>query len=389
MATNRSFPVRRAAATLAAALSVALGAGLAPARAGQVNTGDPVGAYHADFCPLLSAQLRLAQLDYPCAASSGTRENLGRVAADPRQLGYGHLDVFLLEGRLGDTPPLTLVRQDDVRVCLYAITRNRQVAGWREIAAQAGSLRFVLPPEASDSATTFGFLRAIDPEALGRAQSVTYTASEVAAIGQALASEDAVSFLVHLPDPDGAPFALVRRLGGRVLPVIDRAILRQAIDDRKIYFPQEVEVESATWTRSARKLVTACTPLVVFTGAPERIAGHPERKDHEDLIRTAAALKAGQLMPEASMLGHALKRTKELSASGTERMLDLAEGVRLKAKPYTDKAVEAAREVGDRARRMAGHAGEAAQKAYERAVRLGREWAGGGPSKPDPASGQD
>src|SRR5262245_56895190 len=86
--------------SLAAAALVALFAALfAPASAKQINTGDPIGPYHRDFCPLLYAQLRLAQFDYPCAPSSGTREGMERVSADPQQVGYGHLDVFTFEGR--------------------------------------------------------------------------------------------------------------------------------------------------------------------------------------------------------------------------------------------------------------------------------------------------
>jgi hypothetical protein len=367
------------------------------AGASQINTGDPVGAYHADFCPLLSAQLRLAQFDYACAASSGTRESMRRVVAAPQQLGYGHLDVFALESRRMDAGSLTLVRQDDVRVCLYAVTRSKLLSSWKEIGAHAGSLRFVLPPEASDAAATFEFLRGIDPHGLGRAQSVAHALTDREAIREALSADDAVSLLVRLPDPDSAPFELVRRLGGKLIPVMDRAILRQAVDGRKIFFPQEVDIESASWVRSARKLVTACTPLVVFTGPAERIADEPARKDHEDLIRTAGALKADKLLPEASMLGQALKRTKELSASGTERALELTEEARAKAKPYTDKAVEKAREVGDQARQAAEKAGEAAkpyvdkakkaaQKAYEDAVRLGKELTG--QTKPEPAPKQ-
>jgi hypothetical protein len=263
---------------------------------------------------------------------------MARVVAEPLQLGYGHLDVFALESRRLVAGTLTLVRQDDVRVCLYAVTRSKEVSSWAQIGARAGDLRFILPPQASDTAATFEFLRGIS-EALGRSKSITYAASEKEAIRQALDADDAVSLLVRLPDPDSAPFELVRRLGGQLVPVIDRAILRQAIDGRKIYFPQEVEIERAGWIKSARKVVTACTPLVVFTGPPERIADEPARKDHEDLIRTAAALKGDKLLPEASMLGQALKRTKELSASGTERALELTEEARVRAKPYAEKAV--------------------------------------------------
>jgi len=377
MASTRSAVLLLTAAALAGTL--------APAGASQINTGDPIGPYHADFCPLLSGQLRLAQFDYACAASSGTRESMTRVAADPQQLGYGHLDVFALESRRMDAGALTIVRQDDVRVCLYAVTRSKQASNWGEISAHAASLRFILPPATSDSAATFEFLRSIDAEGVGRAKEVTHAATEKEAVSEVLSADDAVSLLVHLPDPDGAPLELVRQLGGQLIPVIDRAILRQAVDGKKIFFPQEVEIESAGWIKSARKVVTACTPLVVFTGPPERITDEPARKDHEDLIRTAAALKADKLLPEASMLGRALKRTKELSAAGTERALELTEEARVRAKPYTDKAMEKAKEVGDQARQAAEKAGEAAkqaaQKAYEEAVRFGKELAG--QSKPE------
>jgi hypothetical protein len=390
MASTRSVVLALTAAALAALCT--------PASASQINTGDPTGAYHADFCPLLAAQLSLAQFDYSCASSSGTRESVARVVTDPRQLGYGHLDVFALENRRLDAGALALVRQDDTRVCLYAATRDKRISNWGELSAHAGSLRFVLPPAASDAAATFEFLRGIDAEGLGRAKATSHAVSVNEAIRQALSGDDAVSLLVQLPDPDGAPFELIRRLGGHLVPVIDRAILRQAVDGRKIFFPQEVEIESAGWIRSARKLVTACTPVVVFTGRPQRIAEGPARGDHEDLIRTAAALKPAALLPEASFLGQALKRTKELSASGTERALELTEEARAKAKPYAEKAMEKAREVGDQARQAAERAGEAAkpyvekareaaQKAYEEAVRLGKELAG--KSKPEPVPKQD
>ena len=67
--------------------------------ASQINTGGESGAYHANFCPVLSPQLKLAHFDYRCAPSAGTRENIERVRANPRQLGYGQLDVFALDSR--------------------------------------------------------------------------------------------------------------------------------------------------------------------------------------------------------------------------------------------------------------------------------------------------
>src|SRR4029077_13805494 len=115
-----------------------LAAGLAflalPADAAQVNTGGPGGAYHASFCPALTGQLKLAQFDYQCTPSSGTRENMERVLADPRQLGYGQLDVFVLEGRqLKADASFAIARQDDVRECVFSVTRNKDIGNYGEL----------------------------------------------------------------------------------------------------------------------------------------------------------------------------------------------------------------------------------------------------------------
>ena len=72
-----------------------------------------------------------------------------RVLANPRQLGYGQLDVFALESRqLKAEAALTIVRQDDVRECVFAVTRNKDISNFGELAANAGRLRFILPPAA-------------------------------------------------------------------------------------------------------------------------------------------------------------------------------------------------------------------------------------------------
>ena len=372
-----------------AAPSLALAAGFAllalPAAAAQVNTGGPGGAYHASFCPALTEQLRLAQFDYRCTPSGGTRENMERVLADPRQLAYGQLDVFVLESRqLKAETSFAIARQDDVRECVFAVTRNKEVTNYGQLAAYADKVRFILPPAGSGSAGTFAFLRSIDADGLGKARSVTNAASADDAVREALAADDTVSLFVQFADPDSPRFELVRKLGGHVVPVVDRTILRQEIAGKKIYFAQETQVENAQWIKSGRKVVTACTPLVLFTGAPDRVQGEQARKDHTDLIRTVADLKSNSLLPEESLFQRLLKRTKELSASGTEKVLEATEQAREKAKPYTDKALDTAKEASDQAKQAAERATEAAkpyydkskeaaQKAYDDALRIAKE----------------
>lgn len=379
-------------------LVVAAGVEAASAQSMQINTGGEGGAYHANFCPALSGQLKLAQFDYRCVASAGTRENMDRVTAEPRQLGYGQLDMFALQSRQGADKTFTIVRQDDVRECVFAVTRNKQIVNWGELSVNAANLRFILPPATSGSAGTFQFLSTIDADGIGRSKSVTHAASTEDAIRQALSAEDTASLFVEFPDPESKRFELVRTMGGHFVPVIDRSILRQEIGGTKIYYPQETETESAGWVQSARKLVTACTPLVVFTGQLDRVQGDTARKDHADLVRTVSAMKRESLLPEESFVDRALKRTKELSAVSTERALELTDQAREKAKPYTDKAMEKAKEIGDQAKQAADRAGEAAkpyvektkeaaQKAYDEAVRLGKDLID--KTKPDPAPKKD
>jgi hypothetical protein len=290
-----------------------------------------------------------------------------RVLSSPRQLGYGQLDVFALESRqLKAEAALTVVRQDDVRECVFAVTRNKDISNYGELAANAGKLRFILPPARSGSAGTFEFLRSIDADGLGKAKAVTNAQSNEDAIREALSADDTVSVFVQFADPDSEHFALVGKLGGHIVPVIDRTILRQEAGGKKIYFAQETQVENAQWVKSGRKVVTACTPLVVFTGAPDRVQGEQARKDHEDMIRTITALKPGALLPEESLFQRLVKRTKEISAASAEKLMDATEDAREKAKPYTEKALESAKEASEQAKQAAERASEAAKPYYEK-----------------------
>ena len=80
---------------------------------------------------------------------------------------------------------------------------------------------------------------------------------------------------MQFADPDSARFALVGKLGGHFVPVIDRTILRQEVDGQKIYFAQETQVENAHWTKAGRKVVTACTP---WSCSPARRASRASRR---------------------------------------------------------------------------------------------------------------
>lgn len=329
----------------------------------DINTGDPSGAYHGTFCPRLEMELRQARFNATCKTSLGTGENLKRVMAEPRQIGFGQLDILALEGALtGTPPPVTVLRREDARECLFAVTRNKDVAAYGDLAANAAKLRFFLPPADSGSAGTFRYLRAHDPDGLGRAGTVIHAATTDEALRQALAADDTVALFVQFPDPDNPRFKLVADQGGHFVPVIDRALLRPQVGGEKIYFAQETEVANASWSKAGTKVVTACTPMVVFTGHPDRITGEKAQQDHRDLIATVKAIKPETLLPPESGFSRILKRTRELSATSAEQVLKMSEEAREKAKPWLDRALEAG-----------GKAIEAAKPAIDKAAEMGKQ----------------
>ena len=63
----------------------------------RVHTGGESGAYHLNFCPPLAKALAEKGHDYQCTASSGSLDNMRRVAETPGDFGFAQLDVFTLE----------------------------------------------------------------------------------------------------------------------------------------------------------------------------------------------------------------------------------------------------------------------------------------------------
>lgn len=326
--------------------------------AGRIHTGDETGTLHARFCPELVSILAQSELAYTCQTSTGTAANVREVMASPSELGYGQLDIFASElANLNGAGAIIPLRKDDARQCLFAVTKRRDLQSFGELSALAAQLKFHLPPEDSNSSGTFRILQEIDAAGVGQAAAVQHEASAEDAIRAALASENAVAFFVEFPNPNDTRFALVRELGGHFVPIIDRDILRHHIGGEKIYFAQETQVSNAEWLTSARKAVTACTPMVLFTGTPEKITDAKARQDHEDMIATVRALRTEMLLPQESTFARILARTKELSASSAEKLMQASERAKERARPYiedakeaTDRAIEAAKPALNKAR---------------------------------------
>lgn len=323
-------------------------ASLAPGAVAQditINTGGDTGAYHSQFCPVLGKHLEKAGISYECRPSEGTAENMRRIADNPSGIGYAQQDVLALEAKnFGGPGSFTTLRKDDVRECIFAVARAKSLDSYGEVAAQAHRLRIVLPPEQSGSAATFRFLQQIDPYGVGRATDIIHAASTDEAIRIALDSDDAVALFVQFPDPNNPRFKSVTSGGGHIIPVIDRNILTQTVDGDPVYFAQETQVENAGWLASGAKVVTACTPLVVFTGKTSAITDDAARSRHDKIISIVTALRGDDLLPQQGLIARVLKRTRELTATGASKFVDISEQARERAAPLFEKAREAARQ---------------------------------------------
>ena len=350
----------------------------------QINTADRNGAYHQKFCPPLQAALKNAQFDYKCEISAGSRENINRVQRSATQIGFSQLDVFAIEKTmLGGKKYFHTLRNDIASECLFMISKNPDLKSYGDIVSKADQLKFILPPEKSGHVGTFQYLQHIDPEGLGLVKNILYAQSTDEAINKVLDAndKDRVTLFVQFPDANNSRFKSIAKKNGIFIPVIDRKILRQDINGEKVYYAHNTQINNPGFTKKAVQVITACTPMVLFTGVPDRIEDQELRKDQLDLIRTIEALPITQLQPQQNFLLSLWNKTKSISAQSLESLLKASDKARETAKPVLKKAqevgskaleaskplIEKAKEVGDQTLKKAE---ELAQRAKDTATEL-------------------
>lgn len=349
------------------------------AHAGKIHTGGARGAYNGDFCPPLAKELNKAKFNYKCTLSLGSNENIQRVKQSPEDIGFSQFDVFALNAtKQYPAQPFHVIRNDIARECVFMVTKNKELENFGDVAARAGELNFILPPQGSGSASTFDFLRQIDPNGLGQAVDVTYAESTDIALKKALrGANNSVALFVQFPDPDNDRFKLIAKEQGLFVPVIDRNILRQQVDNQKIYFAQETDVSNGKFWKKGAKVTTACTPMVVFTGNPTLMASGDKQLDHKDVINTVNDIPAKNLLPKKGFFQKYWSKTRSLSADAMEKMMDASEKAREKAAPMLETAKEKAKELGvkaaEKTRELSEKAAPMLETAKEKAKELGEK----------------
>lgn len=354
-------------------------AGAASAAALSIEAG-PKGELARDvMCPRLEAALKRARLDYECRESGGAAEHLKGIEADPRYIAMGPLDALAAAvGNARADDRLTIIRSERPQACLLFVTRAPGITGSGELAAWAGKLKLIVSGGPSGAAAALAFLRQGDPDGFGKAPAPVIAKSGEDAVRRALAGDDAAALLVEVPDAQSPTLTLVRELGGRVVPLIDRGLLAREIAGLKVYVSQEVEVAAGSWSTAPTRVATMCSPIGIYTGALDRVPPGPARQDHADVMAVIATLEPDALLPEDDRLKRLMKRARDLTGASVEEALRLSEEARIKAGPYVEKAIaagkeaiaagkEAAKEAAEAARPMVAKAKELSARALERA----------------------
>ena len=124
--------------------------------------------------------------------------------------------------------------------------------------------------------------------------------------------------------------------------MIDKPILAQQISGQNVYFAQETRIANARIENLGGRVTTACTPLVLFSGSPDRIRNEAEKRAHGELTAAVRRLPLDLLVPSESPLRSIGQRTRELTAEGRERFLAYSIRARDRALPFIERMIERA-----------------------------------------------
>lgn len=309
----------------------------------DLYTGENTGAYHTKYCPQIKKAAAKENIEINCKTSAGSLENLDQILDRPSNLALSQYDQFaLIYKNQSNQFSFKTIHDDIGSECLFMVTKNKLINNLGDVAASAPYLNFILPPEKSGHAGTFKYLQAIDPAGLGKATKVSFANSTEDAITQTLTSEDNVTLFVQTADPKNALFNIVNKNKGHFVPVISKEVLAQEVKGRKVYKAEETSVSNPKWHKSGTKVITACTPIIFFTGKSLKVRNPSRKKAHENMVVKLTAIPVENLRPKAGWFSKLWNSSKALSAKGIEGLVNSAEKAKKASSPYLSKAKTAA-----------------------------------------------
>jgi hypothetical protein len=267
-------------------LATVLWLGVCSAQAQRIYAGTSSGSYTLDICPKVAEAVQREYFSHRCVASQGSGDNLRRVLGDPTSIGLGQLDV--LAGFIETNPgQLTVIDPEIGFECLFAVARP--ASGISRLDELSPRTSVALPPEQSGSSDSFRFLQRMHRN-LSALRTIRHHDSALDAVRAV--TDDDIAFFVQAPNIDNPVFRAINDAGLSFIPVISRAILKREAAGISVYEPHEVGVTPTLFGFGPPlRVVTTCTPVVVFTGNPALFPiGSDTRADQETLVRTLTVI---------------------------------------------------------------------------------------------------
>jgi len=123
--------------------------------AGRPGAGDLYRRRHRrlqqQLLPAAGEGIGQGLLQHDLHPHGGTVENVNKVLADPKNIGFGQLDVVaLLASQNPDVDKkLQVIRDDVAKECLFIITNNDRLISIEDLGKYASRISLVLPPKDS------------------------------------------------------------------------------------------------------------------------------------------------------------------------------------------------------------------------------------------------
>ncbi len=324
-------------------LAVAVTAALTGTAAAQeqktkaIYTASEAGAYHSSFCPPIPVAMENAGFHgYACTPSGGTPDNIAKVLADPRSLGFAQLDV-LARWALDNfeaAKKLVLIR---TLACegLWMVTRQKDMAAvyFGQVVGHARRLQFAVAD--GGSRASFEFLQRIDPEGLGRAHNIQIVSNATTAIERVASEHADVGFFVQFVEPSNSNIQLLQQRKLRTLPVVNPELLAAKVSDTPVYRVQNFNLSDWSGLSGSSQLTTTCTPAVIITGTPESIADPGDADNQRALFNRIKAVPDSAFLPRDNRLARLISSSRTVPGPELKDMLAAYDAARKKAEAST------------------------------------------------------
>ncbi len=296
----------------------------------KIYTGGKSSAYFTVFGPLLKDVLAKQFFKYEVAVSAGSLENLKQVAASPTSLALVQSDALMLESSRNPdlAKKFVLVRNDVAEECAFAVTAATnadRLATWGDVENVGHRLTLITGPAESGSASTLDTIKATSD--VLKDLPVTHAESIDAAIDAVIKGKADVAFFVQFPDISNPRFKQINDNKLAFIPVINRAILRQTVNEKPLYVATEVKVAGVQLLqmRKSEKLTTACTPIAYIAGNPDLLPPGNSQIDLKELIQKLRAIDVEALRPKDAWFKQMLQNTAHATGAGLEAALQAVE----------------------------------------------------------------